>query len=419
MKVNYFDLGSCEGVELLWMAGQILPSLKVENFSIYGFEASKPYADGLKSRFKLNPNITICHKAISDTEEEIRLYHASNGLGHSIFSTKNNVSKDRFERVESIRFSKWIEENNIDLESSFNIMKVNIEGAEWHLFRDLIENDLVKHFDIFCGAGHDIEKIEELSPHVEEYYSLLEENNIQTHRFSEWKPERNADIRQLILDTLPLKWSGNIEDIEVSPNHREIWEGVALPVQERKAHNHNLPTERALRCFDELSKRPSYLCNIARLNGVKNIVEVGTAQGLQFFSFAEYVKEAKNDGHVWSCDIVDVRNKEYSEKYKEYTTFFLGNSEKLSSVLEEAEAKIDLFYIDGAHDKGDVVRDVYHLRKHQSEDPIWIFDDFDDRFGCYEDISALVKINPKFRAYRVGDAASGNPNHQVIIFGRL
>ena len=77
-------------------------------------------------------------------------------------------------------------------------MKVNIEGAEWHLFQDLEKNDLFKHINLFCGAGHDVEKISELSHKIDEYYGIIEDNDITIHRFSEWKPERNADIAGLI-----------------------------------------------------------------------------------------------------------------------------------------------------------------------------------------------------------------------------
>jgi hypothetical protein len=74
-----------------------------------------------------------------------------------------------------------------------------------------------------------------------------------------------------------------------------------------------------------------------------------------------------------------------------------------------------LFYIDGAHDYGDVIKDVWNLRDVQSDDPVWIFDDYDERFGCYRDIEALMRDKEDFKKYRVGNAASGNPNHQAMV----
>jgi hypothetical protein len=212
---------------------------------------------------------------------------------------------------------------------------------------------------------------------------------------------------------------GEIYSISVEGPYKNIWENVALPVQQRKAHNHRLSDKVAEQCFAELSRRPSYLCRAATLGGVKNIAEVGTAQGLQFFSFAEYVKGSKLNGHVWSCDIKDERNLTYAKKYEDYTTFCLGNSENLSDILLSQEVKIDLFYIDGAHDRGDVIRDVYHLKRVQGENPIWIFDDFDKRFGCYSDIMDIMNFQKNHMVYKVGSAASGNPNHQVMVVGKF
>ena len=168
MKINYFDLGLYRGVELEWIVNQILPALGVEDYKAYGFEASSVYAEGVAKRYASNPKVKIEHVAIADKESIMRLYHSPNLLGHSIYSTKNNVMLDKYEDVISTRFSEWIKKNNIDLENSFNIMKVNIEGAEWPLFQDMVANDLIKHIDIFCGADgdhegrHDIEKVAEL-----------------------------------------------------------------------------------------------------------------------------------------------------------------------------------------------------------------------------------------------------------------
>ena len=157
----------------------------------------------------------------------------------------------------------------------------------------------------------------------------------------------------------------------------------------------------------------------ARRMSVKNIAEVGTAQGWQFYSFANYVQNC--DGKVYSCDILDSRNEEYKNKYAESdrTTFCLGDSKVLSQQLREDNIKIDLFYIDGDHRRGAVLRDVINLREHQSDKCVWIFDDYDTRFGCFQDINMLRQRNENFQIYRVGDAASGNPNHQVIIVGKL
>jgi hypothetical protein len=214
-----------------------------------------------------------------------------------------------------------------------------------------------------------------------------------------------------------LEFVDGFSSIDPPPDYKLIWKDVSMAVQIKKARNHGLTKEETFQCFHSLVKRPYFLCQLATKFGCKNFAEIGTAQGLQFFSFAEQVKGTK--GHVWSCDIQDVRNYEYTQRYKENTSFYLGDSGNLAAQILNKGEKIDFFYIDGAHQKGSVDKDVENLREVQSETPVWVFDDFDERFGCYEDIKKLCLKNTNFVVYRVGNAASGNPNHQVVILGKL
>ena len=210
---------------------------------------------------------------------------------------------------------------------------------------------------------------------------------------------------------------GRIADLSVPKEYKKIWNDINLPIQVQKGRNHNLKKEHLDACLEGLNKRAYYLVRIAEHIGAKNILEVGTAQGWQYFSFAEYA--AKNSGHVWSCDIKDVRNKEYVEKYKDHNTFVLGTSKELAQSLGAPGEKIDLFYIDGSHQAKAVLNDILNLKHLQSGRCAWVFDDFDVRFGCFREIQMLRKINNRYKIYRVGDAASGNPNHQVVVLGKV
>ena len=199
MKLNYYDFGLYRGTELDWMVHQILPSLGIKNYHAYGFEACKQYADVLQTRYQENEKVTIINKAIVDSPRKVKLYYAENAVGHSIFATKKNVSEN-YEEVEGIVFSEWVKKNVPDFDTSFNIIKINIEGAEWLLFNDLVNNNLSQYVEIYCGQGHDVEKVGELKDKVEEYYNLLRDNNIHIYRFTEWKPHLNDNIRNIIID---------------------------------------------------------------------------------------------------------------------------------------------------------------------------------------------------------------------------
>jgi SAM-dependent methyltransferase len=210
---------------------------------------------------------------------------------------------------------------------------------------------------------------------------------------------------------------GRISDLSVPAEYKQIWNDINLPIQMQKGKNYNLDKEYLDECLDKLHKRAYYLVSIANFIGAKNILEVGTAQGWQYYSFVKHAKE--NDGHVWSCDIKDVRDSKYVEDCVENNTFVLGTSKELAQTLNKSGEKIDLFYVDGSHQAKAVLNDILNLKHLQSDNCAWVFDDFDLRFGCYREIHMLRKLNNRYKIYRVGDAASGNPNHQVVVFGKL
>ena len=78
---------------------------------------------------------------------------------------------------------------------------------------------------------------------------------------------------------------------------------------------------------------------------------------------------------------------------------------------------MDLFWIDGAHDHYSVVHDIMMLAKCSSKNAIWVFDDFDKRFGCYNDIRCAIAAADDHIILNLGQTASGNPNVIVIARG--
>tara|TARA_Y100000592_G_C5478865_1_gene324102 strand:- start:1232 stop:2473 length:1242 start_codon:yes stop_codon:yes gene_type:complete len=211
---------------------------------------------------------------------------------------------------------------------------------------------------------------------------------------------------------------GKIKELTVPQNYKQIWDDINLSIQIQKTKNYKLTDDDAKDCLDILPKRGFYLTSLAEAAECKKIVEMGTAEGWQFYTFAESV--GKKGGHVWSADIRDVRNKRYIEKYKNETTFVNGTSKELASFLRDNKIQdIDMFYIDASHDKGAVIADIINLKEFQSHNPIWVLDDYDKRFGCFYDIERICKMKKNYRVHNVGKTASGNPTHQVVIFGRM
>ena len=250
------------------MLYHIFPMIGVSEYNAYGIEACEVFSDYCRDQFREDEKVKIFNSAISEKNGPVKLYYAKNQLGHSIYKSKNksfsvieqseagthfnapaflttpenvqhlrkyfksyglqlrkycmdfvaennhfevgydtkaDLDKEKCEITNGILFSDWVQKNVADFKESFNILKINIEGAEYVFFKDIVENDLLKHFDIICGAGHDVEKVPELSEKLKEHKKLLDEHGIEIFRFSDWKPEQNAPMAKIILEKLRIK----------------------------------------------------------------------------------------------------------------------------------------------------------------------------------------------------------------------
>jgi len=84
--------------------------------------------------------------------------------------------------------------------------------------------------------------------------------------------------------------------------------------------------------------------------------------------------------------------------------------------------KCDLFFIDGNHDRGAVAEDINNLKKFQSENPIWVFDDYDQRFGIYEEIKNIeskAKVSSVISPNSINQSIEEKPNHMLITWGEI
>jgi len=205
--VYYFDLGIWDGCQADWMVNRIFSDLEITNYRIYGFEANKENYEYVRNRFKDNNHFVIYHKAIANENKEGLLYHGYNASGRrycsdSIFKDKVNVKERDFELVEYIRFSDWLNQNVLDLRSTFNILKFNIEGAEGYLMQDLEDRGMLDVFDIYCGADSDMLKIKSLRADYDNYQKLLDKYNIKIHLFaggSKTTPEKTIENMKILI----------------------------------------------------------------------------------------------------------------------------------------------------------------------------------------------------------------------------
>lgn len=206
--INYFDLGLNTGLEMRDIITEVFPSLKIKDYRCYGFEACKKFADKVAKDYAKNTNVQVIHRAISNTHGElIKLYLVDPRLqpeevGMSIFRTKNNVT-DNFEMVETIKFSNWLKDNVPSFKNDLNILKINIEGAEFYFFKDLVENNLLQYFPIMIGHIQDVDKVSELNSR--DYWDFIQKNNIKVFRYCSDLPKSyNVNIASLVAPYLKL-----------------------------------------------------------------------------------------------------------------------------------------------------------------------------------------------------------------------
>ncbi|MEM4134627.1 MAG: FkbM family methyltransferase [Candidatus Micrarchaeia archaeon] len=130
-----FDLGASYGI-LSLNYHKKFPYAK-----IYSFEPNPITYNFAKSLFEINKvtdRIYLFNDAVGDREEERELYYNPWHLeGSSLFEQANNSEKVR---IRMIRFVDFIQREKIE---NIDFLKVDIEGGEFDLLRDLDESKTI------------------------------------------------------------------------------------------------------------------------------------------------------------------------------------------------------------------------------------------------------------------------------------
>jgi FkbM family methyltransferase len=122
-----FDLGGYEGQWASDIYGRYRPK-------IYIFEVYAPYYDNIKERFFYNDAIKVYNFGLSAQDAVTQI--AIDGYSTSAFKKSENMVE-----IELKNISHFILENKI---KKIDLMKINIEGAEYGLLAHLISTGIVK-----------------------------------------------------------------------------------------------------------------------------------------------------------------------------------------------------------------------------------------------------------------------------------
>lgn len=267
--INHFDFGLAYGYEIKYV-DKIYKELSIP-YKIYGFEANSTSMKHCKKKYSNNKNIELIHGAISNLDEEyIKLYLQDIEKwiqqGNSVYKSKNNVDVNKTKLVKKIKFSEWIKENKIDLDNSINIIRVNIEGAEWDLFTDLENNNIIKKIHIYMGDGcRDCNKVKELIDNniPQKLKNLLSRNNIFVKYYCYTNFWKNIYFQKLLMEYLPTyekKLINNIIEFVNPVKNQEINNGDILKIKWNDLIYLEYPIHFTLRLVDNGNK---WITNIA------------------------------------------------------------------------------------------------------------------------------------------------------------
>lgn len=198
-KFYLFDIGMKRGYASLYFAN-------IENcIRVYGYEiCDKTYALALENialNSTLERKIVSHNFGLSDDNKEIELhymqgrdYMASVDIDYVkndkswIKSDSNNINLIKTEVKKS---SNIFEELFPTLESEYlKIMKIDVEGAEYEIFKDLRDNNMIDKFDLIIGECH--RSLEELEQYLNDFFCINvmhESNSLVTFCFvnKKWK----------------------------------------------------------------------------------------------------------------------------------------------------------------------------------------------------------------------------------------
>jgi len=157
------------------------------NFSdnVHCFEPN-PYAyQILQKRFANNKNVKLINAPVSVKKEKILLYYHENSdidevkfsTGMSACKDKNNVSENKFIELDAINISQYIKDI-LDKGNSIGILKIDIEGLEGKVLKNLIENNLTNKIKYILCETHE-KKVPSCRDDVDFVRKYIKLNNIK------------------------------------------------------------------------------------------------------------------------------------------------------------------------------------------------------------------------------------------------
>jgi FkbM family methyltransferase len=190
--IRYFDAGAYKGEiidEIIKLANKAGC-----DYQVYAFEPANEANKELHKKYGDNKKVTIYKLALTNkTVDGVPLYHSKNADGYSLCKTKWNVNPEDFEQVSTEKLSVFL--NSIPKDKGeFWVLKVNVEGSEYELFKDLIESKAHAQFDLVIGTLGDLRKLKDKSPEEADKFEAYVKKNL---RFVEVTPRKLEGLKEV------------------------------------------------------------------------------------------------------------------------------------------------------------------------------------------------------------------------------
>ncbi len=154
----YVDMGTHrEARELVWALTHVF-SRYTSQIRAFGFEAGRAYYQDAVQRTTHLPQVRMIHAALCrrvPREGRVRLYISpADGRASSLYREAFGT----YEEAPALQFSQWFREHVSAPEKWVIILRMNIEGAEEEVIRDIAESGILAHIDGFFGMWDDVAK---------------------------------------------------------------------------------------------------------------------------------------------------------------------------------------------------------------------------------------------------------------------
>ncbi len=153
----------------------------------------------------LDPRVQVHQFGLWKADVEAPLYHGPGTQSSSLYSDKRNVDPTVSDVVQLRRASEWLRENTA--REDFIVMKVNVEGAEMEIFRDLEDGGLLDRISV-AVVYPDYRKIESIKETGFAFMKGICERHSQVRASNDTFDPAIFDIEERTTD-----WLGKVEGL--------------------------------------------------------------------------------------------------------------------------------------------------------------------------------------------------------------